>query len=345
VYVGAYIQALLSAEVSQIPIVAAGLWGDVQATNFPERAAAIAKQIDDANSLVVGLQEVALYRFDPESDYTGGPLPPPDAEIVLLDYLEILTAALEARGLNYTAVASSEGMDIELPMCTDPDVCFPLADIRLTEYEVVLVRAGVEWENPAAGNFAAALPIQIDEQVLFKPSGWASVDFSYREKQYRFVSTHLEPADVLPNGGVHPDIAMIQAMQLEELMGIVENSPNPVFLVGDFNSDADGSTTPTYQAVVDSGFVDTWSARRRSGAGYTANQAHDLMNETSQLFHRIDFVFFRDEFTHTKGLLGGMVKAMLLGESQADKTESGLWPSDHAGVAVSLRLPPRGKSR
>ena len=345
VYVGAHIQELLMAEPSQIPIVAAGLWGDVQATNFPERAAAIAKQIDDANSLVVGLQEVALYRYEPVSDYAGGELPPPDAEIVLVNFLEVLIGALEARGLSYTPAAQIAGLDIELPMCTEPEFCVPLADIRLTEYEVVLVRDGVPWENPTSGNYAAALPIDLGGQVLFKPSGWASVDFEYRDRQYRFVTTHLEPADVLPGGGVHPDIALIQGLQLEELLGIVEASAHPVIMVGDFNSDANGSTTQTYQVVVDWGFVDTWAARRRHGLGYTANQAPNLLNETSQLFHRIDFVFYRDEFTRKRGRLGGRVMAELMGEEQVDRTESGLWPSDHAGVAVSLRLAQRGKRR
>ncbi|UCF21295.1 MAG: hypothetical protein JSU87_07920, partial [Gemmatimonadota bacterium] len=60
----------------------------------------------------------------------------------------------------------------------------------------------------------------------------------------------------------------------------------------------------------------------------------------SQLFHRIDFVFYRDEFTRTTGDFQGAVKAALLGEQETDRTPSGLWPSDHAGLAVALTVAP-----
>jgi len=340
VYWGARVEDLLTVEPSQIPIVAAMLWGDVQMTNFPERAAAIAELIEASDAHVVGLQEIALFRYEPQSDYSGGELPPPDAEIVLLDFLDVLNAALQARGLHYSAASKSENMDIELPMCTDAEVCFPLADIRLTDYDVILVRDDVEWDNPADGNFAAQLPVEVGTQVIFKPSGWASVDIRFQDNQYRFVNTHLEPADVLPGGEVHPGIALIQAGQLAELKGIVEASPFPVILVGDMNSDDDGGTTPTYQALTDMGFVDAWVVGQPRGAGYTSNQAPDLMNAMSELSHRIDFVLYRDEFTTASGHFRGSVSAELLGEEQADRTVSGLWPSDHAGVAATLRIAP-----
>ncbi len=340
VYWGAQVEELLTADPSQIPIVAAGLWGAVQQTDFPERAVAIANQIAFADAHVVGLQEIALYRFEAESDFTGGALPPPDAEYVLVDFLEILIDALEARGLYYTAAAKSENMDIELPMCTNPEVCSPLADIRLTDYDVVLVRDDVIWENPGNGNFAMPLPVDVGGQVIYKPSGWASVDLQFKGKRYRFVNAHLEPADILPGGGVHPEIAYIQAKQLEELLGVVDASPHPVVLVGDLNSNADGSTTSTYQTVLDAGFVDAWLVGRPRGVGYTANQPPHLMNATSELFHRIDFILYRDEFTQNGGRFRGSVVAELLGEQPNDKTPSGLWPSDHAGVAATLRIAP-----
>jgi len=342
VYWGAYVEELLLVDPTQIPIVAAQLWGDIQATDFNQRAEAIADQIESADAHVIGLQEIALYRFEPESDYApGGPVPPPDAEDVLLDFLAILTDALEARGLYYDVASSSENMDIELPMCTT-EICYPLADIRLTDYDVVLVQEDVAWTNPLDGNFAAALPIDIGGQVLYKPSGWASVDITYKGLPYRFVNTHLEPADM--GGVLIPDLVGLQAMQLEELMGIVDASPYPVIMVGDFNSDDDGSTTATYQAVRDSGFVDAWLIGRPRGSGYTSNQAPDLMNEVSELFHRIDFIFYGDEFTAAKGKFQGSVAAELLGEEQADRTTpDGLWPSDHAGVAATLRIAPGRK--
>jgi endonuclease/exonuclease/phosphatase family metal-dependent hydrolase len=44
-----------------------------------------------------------------------------------------------------------------------------------------------------------------------------------------------------------------------------------------------------------------------------------------------DLVLFRDNF--------GARVADVVGEAAADRTESGLWPSDHAGVVATLSLP------
>jgi len=361
VYVGAHVEDLLTADPNEIPLVAAQLWGNVLATNFSERAMAIAKQIDDANAHLVALQEVALYRFDPETGFDLEeplpiPLPAPDADVVLLDFLDMLLAALDARGLSYVDAAVSENLDLELPMaCLDPELCTsPVADIRLTDRDVILVRDDVNLVGAADGNFQAVLPVTIDVmipgvpmpvtvEIAQKPSGWASVEIMFKGLPYLFVNTHLEAADVLPGGGVHPGIAQIQEAQLAELLGMVGAATTPVIMVGDFNSDDDGSTTATYQTVREAGFVDAWLIGRPRGAGLTANQSPDLMNEANGLFHRIDYVFYRDAVTAVGGPFRGSVAAYVLGEEQRDRTPSGLWPSDHAGVATTLRIAPAMK--
>lgn len=349
VYVGAELEQLLTVgDLQEIPSAALAVWWQVMATNFAERAEAIASQIEAANAHVVGLQEMSLFRRQSPSDFPFPPplpLPAPNAEDSVLDYFALLTEALESRGLYFDVASTSTNMDIELPVAVldDQGNLIGMDDLRLTDYDVVLVRRDVPWTAPANGIFAAAMPVFIGESevpVFMKPSGWASVDITFKGNSYRFVNTHLEPADVLPDGGVHPDLAYLQAMQLEELLGIVDASPHPVIMVGDFNSDDDGSTTETYQTVREAGFVDAWLIGRPHSTGYTANQSSGLLNETSELFHRIDFIFYRDEFTIRKGKLRGSVAAEVLGEEQSDRTESGLWPSDHAGVSATLRIAP-----
>jgi endonuclease/exonuclease/phosphatase family metal-dependent hydrolase len=130
------------------------------------------------------------------------------------------------------------------------------------------------------------LPVELGGQTLFILRGWASLDITFKGLPYRFVNTHLEPADVGPGGIVIPEIAALQAFQAAELLATVGQSPYPVIMVGDFNSDDDGSTTATYQTVRDAGFVDAWLIGPPRGTGYTSNQAPDLFNATSQLFHR-----------------------------------------------------------
>ncbi len=326
---------LLVEDPNDIPFETARLFGIVQQTNFPERAQAIVDQIERLHPHAIGLQEISLYRIQSPGDFLiGNPTP---ATTPVLDFLGILMQALADRGLSYSVAAVSENFDFELPI-----VNFNtggLDDIRLTDFDVILVRDDVDWSNPQDANFAAALPVELGGQTLFILRGWASVDLTFKGLPYRFVNTHLEPADIAP-GVIVPELAALQAAQLAELLGVVDGSPYPVVMVGDFNSAADGSTTETYADVIDAGFVDAWLIGPPRGVGYTSNQASDLLNPVSQLFHRIDFVFYRDEFTDRTGKFQGAVMADIVGEEQGDRTPSGLWPSDHAAVSASLTIAP-----
>ena len=51
-----------------------------------------------------------------------------------------------------------------------------------------------------------------------------------------------------------------------------------------------------------------------------------------RLNRRIDHVFIRE------GDGFAPIQADVVGEEEADRTPSGLWPSDHAGVTASVRL-------
>jgi endonuclease/exonuclease/phosphatase family metal-dependent hydrolase len=345
VYVGASIEDILLAQTEEEFLLAVmNAWAEVQATNFEERADALADQIVARAPHLIGLQEVTLFRRQSPGDLAlvaAGVIPPEaaqDAEDVELDYLSLLLDALADRGLIYQVAAMSENMDLEVPLVTGapiPD------DMRLTDYDVILVRDDVNW-NPASadnGNFPDALSLSVAGTDVSLPRGWASVDFTFKGLPYRFLTTHLEPADIAP-GVVHPVLAQLQADQLATLMSVMDFSPYPVIATGDFNSAADGSTTSTYQDMLDAGFIDAWTTGRPLGDGYTSNQAGDLMNGVSTLFHRIDFVFYRDAHTTAGGNFSGSIHVDRIGEEQADRTPSGLWPSDHAGVTAELRIAP-----
>ena len=104
-------------------------------------------------------------------------------------------------------------------------------------------------------------------------------------------------------------------------------------MVGDFNIVADNGLDPSfpgYQAIINAGFTDAWRSKRAPDPGFTCCQAGTLLNPTSQLDRRIDLVVFRGPFS--------VADIDIIGDQQADRTASGLWPSDHAGVAATLRL-------
>jgi endonuclease/exonuclease/phosphatase family metal-dependent hydrolase len=155
--------------------------------------------------------------------------------------------------------------------------------------------------------------------------GWAAVDVEADGKSFRFVTTHLD--------SVSPAIRLAQA---DELLRTAADTNLPVVMAGDFNIPADSSLDPSflaYQAMINAGFTDAWQSKRAPDPGFTCCQAENLSNPTSQLSHRIDLVLFRGAF--------GVADISLIGNQPADRTSSGLWPSDHAGVAATLRLASR----
>jgi hypothetical protein len=316
VYVGFDAAPLLgTSDPQEIPVLAAQAFAQLQATNFPERAEAIADEIARRRPHLVGLQEVSLIRIQSPGDAVAGGTVP--AEAVYLDYLDVLLDALAARGLDYRVAGTVQNVDIELPMLTNPD---PLAfdDVRLTDFDVVLARGDVSITNVATGHYQATLPLaHLGAEV---PRGYVAVDAHVRRNEvYRFVTTHLEDEPFLP----------VQLAQAEELAAMLASETKPVILVGDFNSPAPGGDTCLLLGA--SGFVDAWSRNLRAGEGEGMTWGHDadLLNATASFTVRIDLILVRPG--------AGAVWAEVWGDDPADKTPSGLWPSDHAAVIAELR--------
>ncbi|MFE2140497.1 endonuclease/exonuclease/phosphatase family protein [Streptomyces sp. NPDC059456] len=158
------------------------------------------------------------------------------------------------------------------------------------------------------------------------PQGWAAVDATVRGRTTRVVNTHLEPLS-----------PAVQQAQAAELLAGPLDTTLPTVLLGDLNSAAGGvgavpgrTDTPTYGQLLAAGFSDAWTARHRKDPGFTCCQAADLRNIASTLSQRIDYVVFRNGIK--------AVSTHRVGAEQADRTPSGLWPSDHAGVWSLLRI-------
>lgn len=321
-YVGADVGVLLTAPPAEIPFRAAELFQNVLGTDFPARVQALADEIATKQPDLIGLQEVSLFRIQSPGDLLSGNTP---ATTVVLDFLAVLRSALSDRGLAYTVVAQVTNFDLEVPIFTGSAT---LDDIRLTDMDVILARADLKTSdlklsNPQKGNFTAQLLIPLAGQFVAIPRGWAAVDVKVRGKSFRFVTTHLESFS-----------SFIQVIQGYELLLGPAKTDLPVVMVGDFNSDAEPTgtgpdKTPTYQNLINAGFVDAWS---QAGLGpvFTCCQAANLQSVPSSLNERIDLVLFHGQFTVTD--------ADIVGEGLADRTSSGLWPSDHAGVVATLQF-------
>jgi hypothetical protein len=102
-----------------------------------------------------------------------------------------------------------------------------------------------------------------------------------------------------------------------------------LIFVCDCNSPADGSGTATYAALRNAGLRDAWIYVRGT-PGYTCCNATDLLNDTPAFTERLDLIWLRGDITP--------LKARIVGDDPRDRTESGLWPSDHAGVFARLQI-------
>jgi hypothetical protein len=327
-YLGADLNPILSAQdPTTIPGLVREAWESILASDFTARAGAVADLVAAEQPHLIGLQEVALYRIQSPGDVLVGGVPAAD---VALDFQQLLMDALEARGLDYGVVSSQDEIDVELPMFVGIGPTGPmLDDLRFTDRDVILAREDVEIAGPMGANFAAAIPVSVGGTSVEIRRGWTSAVARVGRTRLRFVNTHLEVQAFAP----------IQVLQTTELLSILDGETLPVLLVGDLNSAANTFQTPTYSMVTGSGFLDTWGEARPRRAGLTCCQEADLLNDESQLDQRLDLVLARG-FKVRNARLVGRAQIETIGEEQGDRTDSGLWPSDHAGVAATLRVPP-----
>jgi len=324
VYVGAEIERILQAQTPDEAIVlATEEWAQVQATNFPARAGALAREIAARRPQLVGLEELALYRT---TDRPFDEL----ATDVAYDFLQLVIDSLHARGLDYAAAAVDRTTDIQVPVIAgfDPLGQPILAGVRFTDGDAVLVRADVQYANRQSGVYRAYIPVTIGNVTTGVYQGWSSAEATLGGETYRFVVTHLAGQEV----------AAIQLAQTEELLTLLSGEARPTILVGDFNSDAHGAdptrATPTYGMVRAAGYADSWSQPDRQAPGLTCCEQADLRNPRPTFDQRLDFIFTRNLASSARP-----VSREVVGDGPGQRTASGLWPSDHGGVVATLLVP------
>jgi endonuclease/exonuclease/phosphatase family metal-dependent hydrolase len=291
---------------------------NIQATKPAERAAALAHEIAANHPDLVALQEPAILR-------TGTGTTP--ATNVISDQLALLIAALAKLGQPYETVAIIPNIDAEAPSTLG-------FDVRITARTVIIAK------NEDVSGGLALSNVQVQEFLVNQSSptavgisvpdlrGWASVDVKVHGRMFRFVTTHLETTTPTP------PVAAIQQAQAIELVQSAGNTTLPIVYAADFNVFADDPLDPsfaTYQLLISFGLVDAWLQKGAPAAGFTCCQDPTLLNPVSELNHRIDLVLLRGNI--------GIQDIKLVGNVPSDRTPSGLWPSDHAGIVTTLRIP------
>jgi hypothetical protein len=332
-YLGADLTPAIQA-TSQLELALAGtqIWNTVLATDFPERAKVLAKEIADAEPALIGLQEAAIWRTGPpDGPPMFGGTPAMDVEF---DFLQSLLDELEAIGTPYVVVLSQEEADLE-------SITVSGFDIRLTQRDVILAdRSKVDAGELACTNAQGAHyppQIQLNLPLLGVPvestRGYVSADCVVNERAFRFVNTHLEAF----SAGFRAQQAGFLAQ-----FGPASDTSQPVVLVGDLNSDPnDGSVNPPDPTpnnvainllIGTFGYVDTWTQVNDGADGFTSGFNEFVDDpDTSGLSKRLDHVM-----TRAPGYIVTVRTSRVTGTDGDNRTPDGLWPSDHAGLITTV---------
>ncbi len=320
-YLGADLQPVIDAVLTDrqaVPRMAAAVFEQFHASDFPARADCLAAEIAAHRPHVVGLQEAFLLRHRKPSSLLVPPYKEQPAGDVVFDYERLLLDRLAARGVVYSSIVTTAGNDNQAPAGGPP----ALEDVRLTDRDVILLRGdlaelGFGIRNAGAHVYAARISYGPFKDIRT----WAHVDLAIGRRTLRIVSTHLQPE-------LTDERAAVQVAQAEELIGAHAGRRDPLIIMGDLNSRPDGSTTATYGRFMDAGFRDAWTESGQ-GPGFTC-KPEELRDPARAFDQRIDFVL------HRHG--PDAVEVVVTGNDPANRTPSGLWPSDHGGVVATLRL-------
>lgn len=307
-----FANTLTATTQQQFLLGAAADYNNVIATNFPERADAIAAEIAQSGPALVGLQEVALWQ-------TQFPYPSGSWQ-VSYDFLQILLDRLAAHGMHYTTVISRTNFNLAGVGLFS----FGLMGLKFSEGSALLARTDLptsqlQLSNPQQGGYQAAVTLNTAVGPVTLGGGWLSVDVTTQGNTYRFITTHLT-AITLTNG--------VQAQQMQELLAGPATTTLPVMIAGDLNSLTTGGA---YTEAAGAGFTDEWTVANGEDNGYTCCQVlPTIINSKSNLYQRIDYVLARGPIA---------VEDMhLVGANPSARTASGLWPSDHAGLVATLQI-------
>jgi endonuclease/exonuclease/phosphatase family metal-dependent hydrolase len=175
--------------------------------------------------------------------------------------------------------------------------------------------SGANYTNMFVPTIGGLLPIPVER-------GWASTEVAVRGSStgFRFVDTHLEAFG-------DDTIREAQAKELFAPGGPLDTDEQ-VILVGDLNSGLEephnihGTDQLAFLALQGFGMTD-------NGAVQSCCYS-DLFDPTQVFDHTVDHVLTKP----------GLVTktAFVTGNDPAERTPSGLWPSDHGGVVSTLQL-------
>ena len=306
---------------------AAKVYQQAMLSDFPTRAAALAKTVKKQKPDVIGLQEVTTW-LAARQDKSGPALQSQD-------FLAILTKALKKEGLKYKVMGISENASIgpfpyvdAASACGAPGGVLPTTwpcSITMKDRDVLLVNTktkGLSFDKKSvkSGLYTDQQTFKVSIQTISFSRGYVYADMTYKGAKFRMANTHLEV------GGISEPIQNAQAKQFVKK---VKKNAKTVIATGDFNTDAYGNYSPKSYSILTKYFTDSWNVKK-DGQGLSCCQNAELSNPASENDTRIDFVFTRGKVTAKSSKNTNITPWR--------PTPVPLWESDHAGVVAKLKV-------
>jgi endonuclease/exonuclease/phosphatase family metal-dependent hydrolase len=201
---------------------------------------------------------------------------------------------------------------------------------------LVRSEAGLQIEASGGGAYQQRFQVELGDTIFPFVRGYAWADVAVGSARIRFVNTHLESQS-----------AQLARAQAEELLkGPAGDMSLPTVIACDCNSNpaslAARFSVPigsgaAYRLITEEyGYTDLWLQQTgRDGPGNTASLSEFVNDGTADFERRIDLVLARST---TPGHIVAN-RAEVTGDELSDRDPvSKLWPSDHAGVVVELRI-------
>ena len=273
----------------------------------------------------------------------------PNAQHVDYDFLAILLADLAAIGQPYVAVNVQEESDVEGPsFLGNPftGTATDTSDVRLTMRDVLLKRADDRVKVLASGGrqYAAKLPFNVAGKTFQFIRGYNWADVRVGAKTLRVINTHLESqtsfyragagAGAARRPGEHTGQDRRGAVRLQLRPGerhdqagrTRRRTPAPYKLM---------TGTPVHSSTSGCSSRPSRPVRMTSLSRAARPACREFVNDpdTSTIDHRIDLVLARG----ADGQALPADQGRTVGVDPANRSATGLWPSDHAGVVLRLR--------
>lgn len=297
VYLGVDVLPLIgAANHEEQAMVARRLLGELESTDFRERARSIVSALGSTGDW----PDVVGFQEVCRWTRTGA-----DATDTLVDYESELLAAFDEAGQAYAVAASTPTFDGRVALDGGSSAGVHGSDLTLVRSPEVGVDSG------AARRYRRSLSLQtaVPGLAFTIDRAWSLTRLTADGGQMVVANTHLEAYD-----------ETVRQDQLEEVLGVLAHESGPAVLLGDLNAEPG-------ELVLPDGWTDCWAVSCPGQQGATWGQDGLLRNEESTLSKRIDYVLARG---------ADAISARVVGGEPADRGPSGLWPSDHAGLVVTL---------